>query len=222
MTKSRSLAWSSTLLSIVLAIAPGIMSLVGSGGARYDAPLAVLTATLVAIIWYTQYTFEALHFARVGPEQQRARARKSIATGLLDELRWLDGIVEQIQLSGPASLYDPLSHPMLESAFAQNAIFDADCSARISSFHALLRDLRSGVNGYRDKSSAMSPAERAELKRFLQVKAYFVLRELPVLVDALKREGGEILPKSEHATITGTALPALPPSPFGPRKSETS
>lgn len=49
-----SVAVVSTVISVVLATVP-------NWGGTYDASLAVLTATLVAIIWYTFFSYCALH-----------------------------------------------------------------------------------------------------------------------------------------------------------------
>jgi hypothetical protein len=45
-----------TLVALVLAFALGFV-----GPAKYSPEVAVLTATLVAIIWYTFFTFQAVH-----------------------------------------------------------------------------------------------------------------------------------------------------------------
>ena len=48
-------AWSATLVSVCLALAPGLR------GGIYDPTLAVLTATLVSLIWYTYFTYQTGH-----------------------------------------------------------------------------------------------------------------------------------------------------------------
>jgi hypothetical protein len=46
--------WAATVVAIALAVGPFI-------GGRYDGTLAVLTATLVTVIWYTYFTYRAVH-----------------------------------------------------------------------------------------------------------------------------------------------------------------
>lgn len=56
--------WAALVFSVValaLATGPGIASALGRGQAlQYSPETAVLTATLIAIIWYTAYTYESL------------------------------------------------------------------------------------------------------------------------------------------------------------------
>jgi hypothetical protein len=48
------LAWVASLTGVSLAIGP-------NWGGKYDPSLAVLTATLIAVVWYTYFTYRALH-----------------------------------------------------------------------------------------------------------------------------------------------------------------
>lgn len=59
-----------TILALVAAILPGVLDWPGWGGLlpRYNANLAVLTITAVAIIWYTAFTYRTLeqtHWSRL-------------------------------------------------------------------------------------------------------------------------------------------------------------
>jgi len=47
-------AWAATGVAIALAVGPFI-------GGDYDATLAVLTATLITVVWYTYFTYRAVH-----------------------------------------------------------------------------------------------------------------------------------------------------------------
>lgn len=145
---------------------------------------------------------------------ERRRARKTIASGLLAELRWLDGILRQIVQHGPASSYDPLGHPFTEAAISQLTLFDQPTAQRIAHFHAMLRDVRAGVNEYRARPEAVAE-RREEYKRFLKSKAYFAAQAVPALKDALLEAGGSLPPSYTEKTIEGTAIPELPPSSFG-------
>ena len=122
----------------------------------------------------------------------RRRARKTLASGLLSELRWLDGILRQIVQHGPVSFYDPLGHPFIEAAISRLTLFDQPTAQRIAHFHAMLRDVRAGVNEYRVHPEAVAE-RREEYKRFLKSKASFAAQAIPALKDALLDAGGSLL-----------------------------
>ena len=46
--------WAATVVAVALAVGPFI-------GGTYDGTLAVLTATLITVIWYTYFTYRAVH-----------------------------------------------------------------------------------------------------------------------------------------------------------------
>lgn len=50
------IAWASSCASVLLAAAPALW-----GQTKYDPTLAVLTATLIALVWYTYFTFKAVN-----------------------------------------------------------------------------------------------------------------------------------------------------------------
>lgn len=217
---SRRLAWIASCVGLVLAIAPGIISFARDRQATYDGSLAVLTATLIAVVWYTEFTFEALHHARTQADVERKRARTAIATGLLEELKWLDGILAQIYTHGPNSFYDPLAHPMFEAAIAQSALFEPATLEALSAFHALLRDCRATMNEYRLRGSSTGADTKAEYVRFTKAKAAFALAKVQVLVECLKAEGGVRTDRALDGGWNHEGLPALPASSFGRRYGE--
>jgi hypothetical protein len=51
-----------TVLAVVLSVAP----VLSDSPARYSPQLAVLTATLIAVVWYTYFTFRAVHREEAG------------------------------------------------------------------------------------------------------------------------------------------------------------
>lgn len=168
----------------------------------YGALLALVSAALGFLGARSESWFE------------RRRARRTLATGLLAELRWLDGILRQIVKHGPGSYYDPLDHPFTEAAIAQLTLFDHDAAERIAHFHSMLRDVRAGLNEYRLRPEVI--AERREgYKHFLKGKAYFAALTIPSVKEALTRAGGALPPPFTERTIEGTAIPQLPPSSFG-------
>jgi hypothetical protein len=50
------IAWGASVTGVGLAVAPWFF-----GPSNYDPGVAVLTATLVAVIWYTYFTYKAVH-----------------------------------------------------------------------------------------------------------------------------------------------------------------
>lgn len=223
--RSRRLAWVASCLSLALASLPGIGSLMRGRVGGYDANLAVLTATLISLVWYTQFTFETLQHYREISEQERARSREILATGLLAELEWVEGLLEQVRKYGPYSHYDPLQHPLLEQVVTKADYFSRETVSQLSRFHALLRDVRAAVNAWRDNPDIFgekdSPAyfqARRNFRQIAEAKAHFALVALPDLVSALVAERGSLPVRQAYSPIEGGALPPLPPSPFGDRR----
>ena len=102
--------------------------------------------TLQKFRWYTSYTFETLQHARTRDAEERSRARRSLASGLLAELRWLEEQLEQVYVGGSFPLQDILEHPLLQQAISQSILFEPGTVGKLSCFHALLRHARSGMN----------------------------------------------------------------------------
>lgn len=74
MTSSRRLAWLFTVVAVLLAVGPGISAIFAGHVASYDAGLAVLTATLIAIVWYTHFTYQAVEASRYSAQATRESA----------------------------------------------------------------------------------------------------------------------------------------------------
>lgn len=145
---------------------------------------------------------------------ERRRSRKALASALLSELRWIDGILRQIVQYGPASYYDPLQHPMTETAIAHLTLFDSRTIQKIAHFHGLLRDVHAGINEYRERPTLVQERKQ-EYARFIKGKAYFAATAIHPLVAALTSLGGEMPPPMSEPTIASPDIPKLPPSAFG-------
>jgi hypothetical protein len=215
-------------VSILLSSLSGFVAIFHGHVATYDANVAVLTATLVAVIWYTQFTFEALAFTRQRDNQERQRAKATLATGLLEELSWLEGMLEQTYVDGPYSYYDPFDHPLLASALANSTLFGPDTVASLARFHALLRDVRAGMEQYRSNPNQLlgtpkgpNNARKKEFFWFMQSKAAFAIQAIPAAVNALCTEGGILRQRETTEGHSMPNLPSLPSSPFGLRRLTT-
>ena len=213
----------------MLATLPGAIGVAKGRMPTYDAPLAVLTATLIALIWYSEYTFQTLHHYRTRDELERSRARTVLATGLLGELQWIEGRLEQVRKFGPYSDYDPLEHPVLETVLVKADVFAPKTVSDLARFHALLRDVRSIVNAWRSNPDMFGPIGTADyyrgrknFKHVAEAKAHFALNALPALVESLVGEGGTLPARDTTPAIAiGEGdLPPLPDSALGPRRTE--
>lgn len=143
------IAGAATAVSLGLAITPGVIGRLRGAEVSYDASIAVLTATLISIIWYTAFTYESVVHQKSRDEQELLRARMSLATGAIAELRWLEGLLYQVIELGPLSFYDPFGHPVLKAALRQATLFKPKTVGLLADFHSLLRDVQASVNEFR-------------------------------------------------------------------------
>lgn len=112
------------VVALVFTVAAVALAVAGRG--EYDPNLAILTATLIAIVWYTFFTFQAVHRAppawvnidltrKVVAEQSRVSVEVSNPTPFSFEVSatatfWCDGrkIHERSLHGGPIGEYFPL------------------------------------------------------------------------------------------------------------------
>lgn len=140
------------------------------------------------------------------------RAKRTLATGVLSELRWLEGILHQIYDHGPASYYDALEHPMIEATLPHLLLFEPATAERLSHFHNLLRDTRALMNRYREAPETVA-AQRQQFVYFTKAKAYYAATAVAALA-AMEKEGGRKPPPVEEKSITTSTLPPLPARTF--------
>lgn len=85
--RDRTAAWAS-VLALLLAVAPGFTERYQKGRwGDYDPTIAVLTATLIALIWTAHYTFRAVRHA---PPGRRAREYAAVVCQIVHG-SWCDG-----------------------------------------------------------------------------------------------------------------------------------
>ncbi|MGE0519829.1 MAG: hypothetical protein AB7P78_12615 [Candidatus Binatia bacterium] len=147
--------------------------------------------------------------------RHRRRARASLATALLLELRRIDLVLRRlVSLDNPAAA-PPLDHPLIESALRDLTLFDPDTAARIVQLHSALRILQQELADYRVTPPTAS-ARLGQLAATIRARAAAACRAIPALAKALERAGGT--PPARHLLDAGSAVgepSALPPSPFG-------
>jgi uncharacterized membrane protein YccC len=146
---------------------------------------------------------------------ERRRARKTIATALLAELRSLEGILNQVMEHGSTMSYDALEHPTLLHALDNMSLLEPDTAQRLSHFHNLLRNCRDALNDYRQATGAQRE-ERAKRRRFYQNRAWYAANAIAGLVERLQREGGE-MPTPFNDPPLSSAEPLVPPQRAFPK-----
>lgn len=102
-----------SIISIILAVALGIIEFIQTGSlGAYNPSLAVLTITLIAIIWYTAYTSQSILM-----EKKREDAKTtSLATAILGELNVQFYKYQNLAVHGNySSENDDFNMPVLEN-----------------------------------------------------------------------------------------------------------
>jgi hypothetical protein len=152
---------------------------------------------------------------RVEGWMERRRAKKTMATALLTELRWLEGMLNQVIEHGPTTAYDALEHPTLFHALDNISLFEPDTAHRLNHFHNLLRNCRDALNDYRQATGAQRE-ERAKRRRFFQDRAWYAANAIAGLVERLQREGGD-MPTPFNDPPLNSAEPLVPPQRAFPK-----
>ncbi len=156
--------------------------------------------------------------ARLRERGERNRARQTLATAMLSELRWLDAVLRKLVEQGPFSSSDPLDHPIIEAGLKDLTLFAPQTASRLAHFHTLLRSLRHEMVQLRDNPKPWT-GRHAEFDRLLRARAALACRAVPDLSKALHREGGTAPPPLADKSA-GPEPSALPPTPFGSGDSD--
>jgi hypothetical protein len=142
----RRVAWLATFAAAVLAVLPGIVGLLQGRTVHMESTVAVLTATLIAVIWYTRFTYEALELSRSQIAAERTRAKASLATALLAEIQWLLPRLKGY-FQNPRRATGSLAHPVLSEVIKNATLFDPSTIRR----HRRLPSVTGGSPGRRAK-----------------------------------------------------------------------
>jgi hypothetical protein len=194
---------------LLLAVGTGLASIITGAHPRYSPEVAVLTVTLIAIIWYTAFTYETLTFARERDLQELRRARASLATALLSELRWLYSILEDFARG--QALHGEIATPVLDSALQQATLFTPDTNDRLAHVITAIRRLRGELD--------TGPRNSGDLRRPSAAATCIAISDL---VPLLQSEGGQLPRFSETESIAPSeSSSALPLNPFKPGASLT-
>ena len=145
----------------------------------------------------------------------RRRARRTLATAMLLELRRVDAVLRRVVgLDNPAS-FPSLDHPIMEAALRDLTLFQTPTAARIAQFHSALRGIQHEIGDYRDNPLRWA-GRLGELNQLIKTRAAAACRAVPQLMKALEAEGGAAPPHLHEApTRAPTDSKDLPPPPFG-------
>ena len=180
------------------ASSPTLPLLVGGG-------LALVGITIGALI------------SGAGARMARRRARRTLATAMLLELRRIDAVLRRVvELENPAS-FPSLEHPIMESALRDLTLFPTDTAARIAQFHGALRGIQHEIGDYRDNPLRWA-GRLGDLNQLIKSRAAAACRAVPQLLKALERAGGAPPPQLHDTPARSAAVTpsGLPPPPFGP------
>lgn len=178
-----------------------------AGGPPGLLPLAFGAVIALCSAWL------GARLARGSERRDRRRARESLATAMLFELRRLDAVLRRVvALDNPAS-FPSLEHPIIEGALRDLTLFEPETAARIAQFHGALRGMQLEIADYRDNPLRWA-GRLGELNQLIKSRAAAACRAVPDLLAALEKAGGAPpphLPEPSAANEPST----LPPSPFG-------
>jgi hypothetical protein len=145
----------------------------------------------------------------------RRRARRTLATAMLLELRRIDAVLRRVVgLDNPASL-PSLDHPIMEAALRDLTLFEITTAARIAQFHGALLGIQHEIGDYRDNPLRWA-GRLGEFNQLIKIRAAAACRAVPELMKALERDGGAPPPHlGEPSPVASASTEALPPPPFG-------
>ena len=225
MTRVRKVTWAASVAAVAGAILTTVPCIRMAQSCQYDANLTILAATLVAVVWYTCFTYETLAYYRDRDRVQGEQARVALGTALMAELQWLEDMLDQIYVNGPFVGYDMLDHPVLDVTVGRCDLFSPAVAGAAIAFRSRLEDVRRGVNQYMATPShfdGVDPSKvqvnRDRFRHFMKSKAAFAIVALPPLVAGLEGENVKAPSRVIEDPITDGSLPKLPPSPFGMRR----
>jgi hypothetical protein len=174
-------------------------------------PLTLLAGGGLALlaVWF------GARLAGARERRERRRARQTLATAMLLELRRIDAVLRRmVALDNPAS-FPSLDHPIMEAALRDLTLFATQTAARIAQFHGALRGIQHEISDYRDNPLRWA-GRLGELNQLIKGRAAATCRAVPELSKALGMEGGAPpSPVSSDGGQSGGGIPPeLPPRPF--------
>ena len=194
----------STIITLACSMFYGICELIGLYKSYFDPTLAVLTLTLISIIWYTSFTFENVVFLKRIAQSEKEERLKSFSTAILSELKKQYNIYKKISLNGNWSPNDDLSLPITDKIVKNDiSIFNSEVGEKLLSFHR-----------NNDRILKALPIESGDPSRFQDLRCEIADNTiiLSSLVDSLIKEGG--IKPAEYVRAQRFHFGALVPESF--------
>jgi hypothetical protein len=189
-----------SIISILLAVLTGVIEILTTGFfAEYDPSLAILTLTLVAIIWYTAYSSQSI----IITQEKNDAKTVSLATAILGELENQYNKYYNLSVNGNySSENDNLTLPMLEQILKSDiSHFPNNIVESLSTFYYqndhLIQDLESGPRGDEFQRLRGIAADRASHLTELVEMLTGAGGTKPIAREELPRVfGGAVLPRN--------------------------
>ena len=209
-TATRARPATATFTQVAVTPTPTRRAIAFVGGAGGTAlPLALGGGLALVGVWL------GARLAGARERIARRRARRTLATAMLLELRRIDAVLRRVVgLDNPAS-FPSLEHPIMEAALRELTLFNTETAARITQFHSALLGIQHEIGDYRDNPLRWA-GRLGELNQLIKARAAAACRAVPELLKGLEREGGAPPPHLSEPPSSAAATPSgLPPPPFG-------
>lgn len=203
--------WTPARLTWALSVGALALSLWTAMAPR-PATALVLGLTLVALIWYTRYTYESVQLTRRLDEENRVRRRRGMASAILAEMMLLEAVLQRIYDNGinQARVERLGQNPVLDEWLRSPEVFSAEVADRLIVLATGIRALR---------HEALHPP-KLPARSGLLAQQYFKDRALEMrwlissLADGLRAEGGTMPPETRPPGPAAPGGPNVPESPF--------
>lgn len=166
-----------TCAAIVLSILPVFVPHVEL---EYDPTIAVLTATLIALIWTTYHTFQGVAHSRAAvsfSKYLRSRSREFLSNAVLIESHYLEQAIDLIVKDIDAYDIQVFARPRLCEAANKPDLVRVDAGALISAVDSHLRLIEGDIRLWRDRKQGKTAALMDQSSR-LEDKIIVELRRL--------------------------------------------
>lgn len=201
--------------AIGLGIGPGWRFLWTSQLQTYEPATAVLTATLIALVWTAHFTFQAVKLSSEKEQRERVRRDRECAfllEALAEELAHLDSRLAMIEGSPRMARFKFLRYPQLRECLRRADLFPPKLAAARAGTASFLTPLPSILSAYRPDPT--NPQFAADVQQIVRNARSSVSRLAAVLLVELESTGSELHRLLSHTAAPGDAnssSPLLPP-----------
>jgi hypothetical protein len=211
-------AWIFTLAFVGLAVVPSIESFLRSPSRIldwYDPTLAVLTATGIALVWYTKFTMELKDQQRelVDLEKEgRKVTQEATLQTLLAELEWLEKWLNGRKHAEGPTLHHPLRKEAIDLVLADGGrINGASIKGRKEDLITQLVKLRISLHNLHDRNELLIQSRTGTLPSDIYNEYWEDVGEALGQIDMAKKALSPILPETSQVGKTPNGDLDLPP-----------